>query len=103
MSQFLKIGWALSQKQYALPIQVLLSTFWLSNWTPMYNGFETEILIWNWNTVDLLNRICRSDGRCGFGFLNAGCLAVFDSSAKPSADSHSFGLVLYDKFQCSKL
>ncbi|KAF8601731.1 hypothetical protein BDV93DRAFT_584780 [Ceratobasidium sp. AG-I] len=53
-----------------------------------------EILIWDWRSGVMLNRISIK-GTCSFGFLTPDCLSVFNCTNEQGED-HSIGLFVYN-------
>lgn len=65
----------------------------------MVTGFHlrrerSEILIWDWRSGVLLNRI-RVEGTCSFGLLTPDCLSVFNCTNYQDT-KHSIGLFIYN-------
>lgn len=60
---------------------------------------QNQILIWNWKSGALLNRIS-TEGACSFGFLTSDCLSVFNCSDSWGIE-HSIELSLYNNIQQS--
>lgn len=63
---------------------------------PTYNELN-KILIWDWKSGTLLNRIC-IEGTCGFRFLTSACLLDFNCTDLGETD-YSIGLFIYNDVQ----